>query len=197
MNDPDFQVAHAAVSPESRALLEQAQARVQRMIQAREPLRDILTVLATASEAASHGSTVASILVLDGDGLLRNGASPNLPADFLDEIDRLKPAADVGTCAAAAATGEVVMTPSFNDDGRWAELRHLPHSLGFLGAWSMPIKSPDGFVLGTLGSYFREHRKPTSEELEIGAVLARIAALALCANPIDARPSPPAGNQTA
>ena len=197
MGDSDFQFSHVAVSAESRALLEQVQARAQGMIQARAPLRDILTVLATASEAASHGSTVASILVLDGDGLLRNGASPNLPADFLDAIDRLKPAADVGTCAAAAATGEVVMTPSFNDDRRWAELRHLPHSLGFLGAWSMPIKSPAGLVLGTLGSYFREHRKPTSEELEIGAFLARIAALALGANPVEAKPSPSGGNQTA
>jgi hypothetical protein len=37
-------------------------------------------------------------LILDENGLLRNGASPNLPQDYLRAIDRLKPDANVGTC---------------------------------------------------------------------------------------------------
>jgi hypothetical protein len=39
----------------------------------------------------SHGSAVCSVLLLDDEGLLRNGASPGLPADYLAAIDRLKP----------------------------------------------------------------------------------------------------------
>lgn len=73
-------------------------------------------------------------LVLDEEGLLRNAASPDLPLDYLNAIDRLKPDAKVGTCAAAAATGCVVITPDFRADDKWAELRHLPLSLGFVGA---------------------------------------------------------------
>ena len=88
--------------------------------------------------------------VIDEEGLLRNGASPNLPRDYLNAIDRLKPDAGLGTCAAAAATGMMVVTPSFLADDKWAELRHLPLALGFAGAWSMPIKSEDGTVLGDL-----------------------------------------------
>ncbi|HVR97630.1 MAG TPA: GAF domain-containing protein [Thermoanaerobaculia bacterium] len=149
------------------------------MLNAGTPRCEILTRLAAAGEAlAGPGSTV-SILVLDEEGLLRNGASPNLPSDYLHAIDRLKPDAGVGTCAAAAATGAVVITPDFYADDKWAELRHLPHSLGFVGAWSMPIKSPEGTVLGTFGTYFRDRRSPTPEERRGVELLAAAAALVL------------------
>jgi GAF domain-containing protein len=140
---------------------------------------DILTRLATAAEVLAGPGASVSILVLDEDGLLRNGASPNLPADYLDAIDRLKPNAGVGTCAAAAATGLVVITPDFYADDKWAELRHLPLSLGFVGAWSVPIKSPEGTVLGTFGTYFRDRRLPTPEERTSVELLAAAASLVL------------------
>ena len=157
--------------------------------QVRQMLRDgvsrlaILTRLAEAGEALSGPGSVVSILVLDEEGLLRNGASPNLPEDYLAAIDHLKPDAGVGTCAAAAATGTVVITPDFRADDKWAELRHLPLSLGFLGAWSQPIKSLQGVVLGTFGTYFRESRQPTALEREGVSRLASAAALVLQSEP--------------
>jgi GAF domain-containing protein len=168
-----------SLAADGRELLQQARERVLRMLDACAPLRDILLHLATTAESLSDGRTVASILVLDKDGLLRNGASPNLPADYLDAIDRLKPDPNVGTCAAAAATGQVVVTRTFLDDNRWAQLRHLPLALGFVGAWSMPIKTDDGRVLGTFGTYFREPREPTDEEREVVHFLALMAAFAI------------------
>jgi hypothetical protein len=62
-------------------------------------------------------------------------------------------------------------------DGKWGELRHLPLALGFVGAWSLPIKSAsDGRVLGTFGTYYREQRGPTAQELEAVRQLAGAAA---------------------
>jgi GAF domain-containing protein len=148
------------------------------MMQAGMPPREILTCLAAAAEAVSGPGAVSSILVLDGDGLLRNGASPNLPRDYLEAIDRLKPDPCVGTCSAAAATGSIVVTRDFRADGKWAELRHLPLALGFVGAWSMPIKSDAG-VLGTFGTYFRDVREPTTTEMEAVRRLADVAAQVL------------------
>jgi GAF domain-containing protein len=159
--------------------VEHAAAQVRQMLEAGAPRHEILARLATAGEVLAGPGATVSILVLDEDGLLRNGASPNLPSDFLKAIDRLKPDARVGTCAAAAATGLVVVTPDFFADAKWAELRHLPHSLGFVGAWSMPIKSPDGTVLGTFGTYFRDRRTPTPEERGGVELLASTAALVL------------------
>jgi GAF domain-containing protein len=169
------------LSPEERKVVLGARERALGLLHAGAPLRDVLAQLTAAVETLGKGGVVASILVLDRDGLLRNGASPNLPADYLDAIDRLKPDPAVGTCAAAAATGEVVDTPSFYDDQRWAELRHLPLALGFLGAWSQPIKDGQGRVLGTFGSYFREHRMATAGEREAVKLLAGVAAQAIAA----------------
>lgn len=165
-----------------QAILREAERRAVRMIEDGQPLPATLAHLATAAEATSAGRTVVSILVLDRDGLLRNGASPNLPADYLDAIDRLRPDPGVGTCAAAAATGEIVLTPSFLDDERWSELRHLPLALGFHGAWSMPIKSAQGAVLGTFGTYFRECRQPSELEREVVGRLAPLAARAIASH---------------
>jgi len=137
---------------------------------------EILPVLVRAAEKANGHRSVSSILVLDRQGLLRNGASPGLPEDYLEAIDGLKPDPMVGTCAAAAATGAVVLTPDFRADEKWAELRHLPLALGYVGAWSHPIKSSDGSVLGTFGTYFREQREPTAAERRNVEALAATAA---------------------
>jgi len=154
--------------------------RATRMIEDNAPCEQILTCLVAAAETVSGPRTVASVLVLDDDGLLRNGASPNLPADYLEAIDGLKPNARIGTCAAAAATGSVVVTPSFLADEKWAELRHWPISLGFVGAWSMPIMSAsDGKVLGTFGTYYRDQRQPTAQEVVAVQALASSAARVL------------------
>ena len=156
-----------------------AAGRAREMLTAGEPGKEILTVLINAAEKVAGRGSVCSILVVDSEGLLRNGSSPNLPADYLKAIDRLKPDALVGTCSAAAATGCVVVTRDFKADDKWAELRHLPLALGFVGAWSMPIKAPDGRVLGTLGTYFRERRSPTEKEVESVQALAAAASLVL------------------
>ena len=163
--------------------VEAASHRAHLLIREGAPRGEILTLLARAAEQASGPRTTVSILVIDEEGLLRNGASPNLPRDYLDAIDRLKPHPKVGTCAAAAATGQVVMTPDFQADEKWAELRHLPLALGYQGAWSTPIKSAKGSVLGTFGTYFRDRREPTADEIEMVRVLAGVAAQAIEATP--------------
>jgi GAF domain-containing protein len=161
-------------------VVEGACERADAMIDAGAPRLEILVCLVSAAETIAAPGAVVSILVLDEDGLLRNGASPNLPSDYLRAIDRLKPDAGVGTCAAAAATGRVVITPDFRADGKWAELRHLPLALGYLAAWSMPIRSAmSGAVLGTLGTYYTDLREPTAKELEGIASLAAAAARVL------------------
>lgn len=165
--------------PSCSARLEETAQRALQMFETGASQTAILTCLVTGAELAGGPGAVSSILVLDADGLLRNAASPNLPRDYLNAIDRLKPDPNLGTCAAAAATASVVITPDFCADNKWAELRHLPMALGFVGAWSTPIMAQDGSVLGTFGTYFRERRQPTEEELAGVRRLAEIAALTL------------------
>ena len=149
---------------------------------------DVLTHLALSAEAVSGVDSSVSILVLDDEGLLRNGASPALPEDYLAAIDGLRPDPDVGTCAAAAATGEIVLTPDFRADDKWAELRHLPIALGYFGAWSHPIKAQDGRVLGTFGTYYRHSRVPTRDERRAVERLAEAAARVIASSQDAATP---------
>lgn len=143
------------------------------------PLDEVLTYLTRVVEQQSEGRAVASILLLDEHGRLRNGASPSLPEDYINAIDGIKADPEVGTCSAAAALGEVVVTPDIDADHRWRELKHLPLGLGFRAAWSMPIVARDGRVLGTFGTYFRERREPEALERQVVEILARTAALAI------------------
>jgi len=152
---------------------------IEHLLKAGTSQADLLTYLARAGEELAGTGSVVSILILDQEGLLRNGASPGLPQDYLAAIDRLKPHPKLGTCASAAATGCVVLTPDFRADDKWEELRHLPMALGFLGAWSTPIKSSDGPVLGTFGTYYREVRVPTTRERHGVKFLADAAAMVL------------------
>jgi hypothetical protein len=144
-----------------------------------EPQFKILACLIDAAEKIAGPGCASSILVLDKNGLLRNGYSPRLPNDYLIAIDGLKPDALVGTCASAAATGVMVITKDFKSDNKWAELRHLPLALGYTGAWSMPIKTTDGKVIGTFGTYFREQREPSEIEIQEIKKLAETAARVL------------------
>jgi GAF domain-containing protein len=162
-------------------VIEDARRRAESLLSRGAALREVLAQLTGAVETLSSGKTIASILALDRDGLLRNGASPSLPADYLDKIDRLKPDPKVGTCAAAAATGQIVITPDLRADEKWTELRHLPLAIGFRSAWSMPLTTESGRVVGTFGTYFRESRSPTPQEMADVAALAPIAARAIAA----------------
>jgi len=140
---------------------------------------DLLTYLANQGEIGIGNNVVVSILILDQEGKLRNGASPKLPADYLRAIDGLQPHPTLGTCASAAATGEIVITTDFTADNKWAELKHLPLALGFVGAWSMPIKNKEGKVLGTFGTYHREKKEPSKEEIKGVEFLAKAASIVI------------------
>lgn len=171
---------HANAVPRTD-VIEAACSRAETLLAKGAALREVLAQLTAAIETLSSGKTIASILLIDREGLLRNGASPSLPADYLDKIDRLKPDPAIGTCAAAAATGQIVITPDFQADAKWSELRHLPLAIGFRGAWSMPLATEAGRVIGTFGTYFREKRPPTEQEIADVAALAPIAVRAITA----------------
>lgn len=174
----EWKLAQLLRSNAAGALLA-AQRRSLELVVTGAPLKEVLTHLVQTVEEQAGGGVVASVLVLDDEGRLRNGASPSLPDHYLRAIDGLPANPAVGTCCAAAATGQVVVTPDFATSPGWEGLSHLPLGLGLRGAWSMPILARDGRVLGTFGTYFRECRHPSAEEQQVVEVLARTASIAI------------------
>jgi signal transduction histidine kinase/PAS domain-containing protein len=144
------------------------------------PLGEVLAALCRIAEAEAGRPVRAAILLVDAGGRhLRSGAAPSLPDSYTRAVDGVPVSAQIGTCARAAALNEIVVTPCIDTDPGWALLKHLPMGLGLHAAWSMPIVSASGAVLGTFGTYFPEVREPTDGERELVAVLARTAALAI------------------
>ena len=160
-------------------MLIRSQNRALEMIVTGAPLESVLDHLARTVEIQAYHQAVASILLLKDDGTLQNGASPNLPDAYIQAINGLRAAVDIGTCCSAAATGQIVITTDIETDPGWATLKRLPLGLGLQAAWSQPILGSEGEVLGTFGTYFRERRGPTMREKQAVGMLARTAALAI------------------
>jgi PAS domain S-box-containing protein len=144
------------------------------------PLPELLAALCTIVEERSGRTARAAVLLADAEGKrLYTGAAPSLPDEYNRAIDGIGIAPDVGTCSAAAARGEAVITRDIATDPRWSGLGHLPLGLGLRAAWSVPICAASGKVLGTFGTYFPEIREPTPRERRLVEVLAQTAALAI------------------
>jgi PAS domain S-box-containing protein len=156
------------------------QARVLKMIVRGEPLSEVLAALCRIVEDGSGRSVRADILLVDDEGTkLRTGAAPSLPAAYNAAIDGVEISPDIGTCSAAAARRETVVTQDIESDPSWSAFKHLPLELGLVAVWSMPIISSEQRLLGTFGTYFTENREPRPYERRLVEVLSRTAALAI------------------
>ncbi|MCH2547239.1 MAG: GAF domain-containing protein [Alphaproteobacteria bacterium] len=156
-----------------------AQRQALEMVLSNAPLKEVLLYLAEVVEKNTNTSVFAVILLLDEENRLRHGAAPSLPDAYNEAIDGLTAHSELGTCGAAAATGKIVITESIDAAPSWQEIKQLPLDLGLKAAWTQPIFSRSGKVLGTFGTYFRECRSPDKYEMDVVAMLSRMAAIAI------------------
>jgi signal transduction histidine kinase len=161
------------------AALLAGQCRALELVASGAPLKEVLGYLVELAEEHTGFVTIASILLLDENGQLRVGAGSSLPDDYNAAIDGLVAREDLGTCSRAAIIGDIVVTSDIENDPYWSSIRHLPLALGLVAAWSRPILSRSGKVLGTFGTYFREKRCPTEHEQVVVEMLARTAGIAI------------------
>jgi PAS domain S-box-containing protein len=141
-------------------------------------LADVLKILAQTVEAILGENARASILLLDGKHL-RHGAAPSLPDDYNQLIDGLEIGPEVGSCGSAAFSGKTVIVSDIAVDSRWANYRDAALRIGMRAAWSKPILSSQGKVLGTFGLYYRQVRTPTPAEQQTIDLLTHTAAIVI------------------
>lgn len=150
-----------------------------KMILLGAPLNEVLTSVTRLIEAHSEGM-LCSIFLLDEDGLhLRNGAAPNLPEAYRAATDGLCIGPDLGSCGTAAYLRQPVFVSDIASDPKWVNFRDLALQNGLRAAWSSPIMSHDGKVLGTFGMYYREVRYPGPGEIQLIDYASRIAGIAI------------------
>jgi PAS domain S-box-containing protein len=142
-------------------------------------LSEVLTSITRLIEAHSEGM-LCSIFLLDEDGLhLRYGVAANLPQAYRVATDGVCIGPNVGSCGAAAYLRQPVFISDMLSHPNWEGFRDVVLQSGLRAAWSTPILSQDGKLLGTFCMYYREVRQPVTDEIQLIDYASRIAAIAI------------------
>jgi PAS domain S-box-containing protein len=142
-------------------------------------LNDVLASVTRLIEAHSVGM-LCSIFLLEEDGLhLRYGVAANLPQAYRAATDGVCIGPNVGSCGAAAYLRQPVFVSDILSHPNWANFRSVVLQSGLRSAWSTPIMSQDGKVLGTFCMYYREVRHPGTEDIQLIEHASRIAGIAI------------------
>jgi formate hydrogenlyase transcriptional activator len=123
---------------------------------------------------------LCSVFLLDEDGLhLRYAAAPSLPESYRAATEGVCIGPNVGSCGTAAHLRQPVFVSDIASDPKWARYRDIALQSGLRAAWSSPIMSHDGNVLGTFGIYYREVRQPGPDEIQLIDYASQIAGIAI------------------
>jgi GAF domain-containing protein len=129
-------------------------------------LSEVLSDLCAAIDA--HAPPVTSMVCLMNGEWLVPCAGPHVPATFKAAITPWRIGPDRASCGAAAFTKQRVIVPNISNDPRWPDdARDLTLSHGFIAAWSEPLVSKDGEVLGTFAMYYPDPRTPQTSDFEL------------------------------
>ena len=157
-----------------------AQTRVLELIVADAPLSDILNSLARTIEDQSGGGSVAAIFLVDPSGRrLRVAARAEPSGGVHSRRRRYRDQGRLRHERRRRGARRDHDDAGYRSAPAWRDLAQVPKRHGLKAAWSMPIMSSNGRVLGTIGTYFREARTPTERERQVVELLCRTAALAI------------------
>jgi diguanylate cyclase (GGDEF)-like protein len=153
--------------------------RLHELIARNAPLAEVLTELVLGVERYEP-SVIACVVLLDRESnTLHPGAGPSLPPDWLALLDGVVIGPNIGSCGAAAWSGELAISEDMANDPKWEPVRDFATLCGLRHCWSMPIVGADGDVLGTFALYGSQPRRPSPEHLDLMQDSARLAGIAL------------------
>jgi len=156
------------------------QKRVLEMINGDAPLSRTLDEICRVVESQAEGM-MASILLLDEEGKhLLHGGAPSLPEGYCKAIHGVAIGPTIGSCGAAAYSGEPCIVEDITTHPNWAPFKALAYDTYGLGScWSYPIRAYDGKVIATFAVYHKVPKKPTPKEQRVIEFAEHLAAIAL------------------
>jgi formate hydrogenlyase transcriptional activator len=150
-----------------------------KMMLAGAPLNEVLASVTRLIEAQSDGM-LCSIFLVGKDGVhLHWGAAPNLPDSYRAATDGMAIGPEDGSCGTAVYRRQPVFVADILSDPLWVKFKDCAQEAGMRAAWSSPIMSNDGRVLGTFGIHYREVRSPAPHEIQLIEYGSRIAGIAI------------------
>jgi len=158
--------------------LQQARNAVLDKLLGQHPLEQVLEIISLRLEALNPRMLV-SIMLLDERQSMRVGAAPSLPPDFLQAVDGILAAPQVGSCGHAISTGELVIAEDLGQHPYWQDYLELTRAAGLRACWSLPFTDDCGQVLGTFGIYGRQPGRPDHSDIALVTEFTRLAGLAV------------------
>jgi GAF domain-containing protein len=148
-------------------------------IQRDEPLGETLAHICHVVEGQSEG-LLASVLLLDESGdHLQFGAAPSLPEAWNKAVHGVSIGPTIGSCGAAAYTGEPCIVEDIALHANWVPFKPLAEAHGLRACWSTPIRSYEGNVIATFAMYYRQPKKPTHAERRLIEFTSHLVAIAI------------------
>src|SRR3989475_2310801 len=160
--------------------LRAAEKRTLEMIADGASLEDTLNDVCRAIDAQSSPA-FSTILLMDPDGKrLWHAAGPRVPSGWLPVISPRPIGPREGCSGAAAYFKKRIIVADVSTEPLWSDRgRDLAIQNGIHAAWSEPILTKDGQVLGTFALYSPEPRMPTEAEIELIDAAGKIALIAI------------------
>jgi formate hydrogenlyase transcriptional activator len=147
-------------------------------------LTDVLAHLCRMIDTQAP-DTISSVLLMDPDGKnLWPAAGLRVPNAWTKAISPLPVGPDMGSCGTAAFRKTPVICSDMASDPLWsgspaAEYRDIALKQGLRAAWSQPLVSNDGQVLGTFAMYYTMPRTPSHSDLQLIEMAGHVALIAI------------------
>ena len=177
---PESKQEPNATTPSDAEPLLVAERRTLEMMANGASLSEVLNDLCAAMDA--HAPPVASMVCLmdPGGKQLLPCAGPRISEAFTAAITPWPIGPNRGSCGTAAFMKQRVIISDISNDRRWPdEARDLALNHRFCAAWSEPLISKDGEVLGTFCVSYAEPRIPNNQDLELIEAASHIALIAI------------------
>src|SRR6476659_6197567 len=159
------------MSPRIRDSLAAIHQRTLELIVRGAPLQDVLGALCDRIDALDP-DLISSVLLTDAGGQhLWPAAGRRVPEDYKELITPLPIGPTMAACGTAAFRKEPVISSDIAADPLWSgpaeKYRRMALQHGLRTAWSVPIVSDNGELLGTFGLHHAESRSVRTEDIEL------------------------------
>lgn len=127
-------------------------------------LRDTLEQLLEVAAVAAPDVHALTITAVTEDGGLTSAASTD---DHAQAVDEFEYAIDEGPCIAALETGEEQLVADVTADDRWPRFTGRASEEGFGSVAGLPLRAPNGQVIGALNVFSARAHGLTEDDLGI------------------------------
>ena len=139
---------------------------------------DILLQALTAWVGERLPDALVSVMIYDPEThTLSLHPSKHFTKDYVAALQNIQVTPTTGTCGAAAATQQVVVSSDLSSDPKWQHYLSYANAEGLAACWSTPIVGQRLF--GTFATYYRTIKSPTEQDIALIERAASMLALAI------------------